>query len=43
MKKTLLILLSLILVKNVSAQRNEIYDRGIASLQVVAGQQWLSR
>lgn len=42
MKKTLLILLSLILVKNVSAQRNEIYDRGIASLQVVAGQQWLS-
>lgn len=42
MKKTLLILLSLILVKNVSAQRNEIYDRGISSLQVVAGQQWLS-
>lgn len=42
MKKTLLILLSLILVKNVSAQRNEIYDRGIASLQVVADQQWLS-
>lgn len=42
MKKTLLILLSLILVKNISAQRNEIYDRGIASLQVVAGQQWLS-
>lgn len=42
MKKTRLILLSLILVKNVSAQRNEIYDRGIASLQVVAGQQWLS-
>lgn len=42
MKKTLLILLSLILVKNVSAQRNEICDRGIASLQVVAGQQWLS-
>lgn len=42
MKKTLLILLSLILVKNVSAQRNEIYDRGIASLKVVAGQQWLS-
>lgn len=42
MKKTLLILLFLILVKNVSAQRNEIYDRGISSLQVVAGQQWLS-
>ena len=26
----------------VQAQRNEIYDKGIASLQVVAGQKWLS-
>ena len=27
---------------DVNAQRNEIYDDGIASLQVVAGQDWMS-
>lgn len=42
MKNALLIIATLMLANPATAQRNEIYDRGIASLQVVAGQQWLS-
>lgn len=41
MKKTLLYLILFFFPFTATAQRNEIYDRGIASLQVVAGQQWL--
>lgn len=42
-QKVSAILFSFILIaNNVHAQRNEIYDKGIASLQVVAGQDWLS-
>lgn len=41
MKKTLLYLISVLFSLNAMAQRNEIYDLGTASLQVVAGQQWL--
>lgn len=41
MKKTLLYFIILLFPLTAMAQRNEIYDRGIASLQVVAGQQWL--
>ena len=42
MKKTLLALISAILPAASYAQNNEIYDKGIASLQVVAGQNWMS-
>ena len=42
MKKGLLSLLLAALFIDVNAQRNEIYDDGIASLQVVAGQDWMS-
>lgn len=42
MKKLLLTLISIIIFHSAVAQRNEIYDDGIASLQVVAGRQWLS-
>ena len=42
MKKTLLALISAILPATSYAQNNEIYDKGIASLQVVAGQNWMS-
>ncbi len=42
MKKALPILLLLACLTRANAQKNEIYDRGIASLQVVAGQQWMS-
>ena len=42
MKKTLLALISAILPAASYAQNNEIYDKGIASLQVVAGQKWMS-
>ena len=39
------ILLAIILITSFTcsnAQKHEIYDKGIASLQVVAGQNWLS-
>lgn len=42
MKKTLLALISAILPAASYAQNNEIYNKGIASLQVVAGQNWMS-
>lgn len=42
MKKAFALLLSIILVQSLTAQRHEIYDRSIASLQVVAGTNWLS-
>lgn len=42
MKKTLLALISAILPAASYAQNNEIYDKGITSLQVVAGQNWMS-
>ena len=42
MKKTLLALISAILPAASYAQNNEIYDKDIASLQVVAGQNWMS-
>lgn len=42
MKKLLLLTLMAACTATAQAQRNEIYDRGIASLQVVSGQQWLS-
>lgn len=42
MKKTILTLLTILCTASVFAQRNEIYDKNIASLQVVAGQDWLS-
>ena len=42
MKKLFLLTLMAACAVAAQAQRNEIYDRGIASLQVVAGQQWLS-
>ena len=43
MKKFLLgIIFPLFLSYHAKAQRNEIYDNNIASLQVVAGQNWMS-
>ncbi len=42
MKKTIFSILLIILSVNTYGQRNEIYDKGIASLQVVAGQNWMS-
>ena len=42
MKKVLFMLLLAVHIASAKAQTNEIYDKNIASLQVVAGQQWLS-
>lgn len=42
MRKALIMLLMAVCGISAKAQTNEIYDKGIASLQVVAGQQWLA-
>lgn len=39
---SLILLAFMLFTTSVYAQRNEIYDKNIASLQVVAGQDWLS-
>lgn len=41
-EKVLFMLLLAVHIASAKAQTNEIYDKNIASLQVVAGQQWLS-
>lgn len=42
MKKTILLTLLTSLITCANAQRHEIYDPNIKSLQVVAGQNWMS-
>lgn len=39
---TAIIIICAGMITNVSAQKNEIYDKNIATLQVVAGKDWLS-
>lgn len=42
MKKTILIILFATIITSLHAQRHEVYDPNIKSLQVVAGQNWMS-